>query len=319
MTHYDIFNGDADGICALIQLRLAHPVRDEILITGTKRDIQLVQQVKAKHGDHLTILDISMAKNHDPLVSAIALGATIDYFDHHDAGNIPTSPQLNAHIDTAAETCTSLIVNTHLKGQFLPWAIVAAFGDNMHEQAIEVAKPLNYTETQLESLKILGELLNYNAYGETVHDLHFKPTTLYRTLVRYRDPFDFINNDVAFTTLKEGFESDMKQAMELKPIDSNDKTATYKLPDARWARRISGVYGNLLAREHPKRAHAIITVDGDSGYRVSVRAPLNHRLHAETLCSQFATGGGRSAAAGINHLPAHELDRFFTAFRKTYA
>jgi hypothetical protein len=41
---YDVFNGDADGICALHQLRLANP-RDAVLLTGVKRDIALLQRV----------------------------------------------------------------------------------------------------------------------------------------------------------------------------------------------------------------------------------------------------------------------------------
>ena len=40
MARYDVFNGDADGICALLQLRLAAPA-DSTLITGVKRDIDL--------------------------------------------------------------------------------------------------------------------------------------------------------------------------------------------------------------------------------------------------------------------------------------
>jgi hypothetical protein len=46
MSTYDVFNGDADGICALIQLRLAEP-KESILITGVKRDIKLAKQVPA--------------------------------------------------------------------------------------------------------------------------------------------------------------------------------------------------------------------------------------------------------------------------------
>jgi hypothetical protein len=44
MANYDLFNGDADGICALIQLRLAHP-KESILITGIKRDIKLLKNL----------------------------------------------------------------------------------------------------------------------------------------------------------------------------------------------------------------------------------------------------------------------------------
>jgi len=38
MKYIDVFNGDADGICALHQLRLAEPV-ESTLVTGVKRDI----------------------------------------------------------------------------------------------------------------------------------------------------------------------------------------------------------------------------------------------------------------------------------------
>ena len=61
-TFYDVFNGDADGICALHQLRLAAPCTS-VLITGAKRDIALLERVQAQAGDVVTVLDISMARN----------------------------------------------------------------------------------------------------------------------------------------------------------------------------------------------------------------------------------------------------------------
>ena len=39
-------------------------------------------------------------------------GVDIAYFDHHHAGEIPTSKRLNATIDTDASTCTGLIVES---------------------------------------------------------------------------------------------------------------------------------------------------------------------------------------------------------------
>ncbi len=42
----DVFNGDADGICALLQLRLQQP-RESLRITGVKRDIALLERVNA--------------------------------------------------------------------------------------------------------------------------------------------------------------------------------------------------------------------------------------------------------------------------------
>ena len=42
MSYIDIFNGDADGILALHQLRLTNPQKSR-LITGVKRDTKLLQ------------------------------------------------------------------------------------------------------------------------------------------------------------------------------------------------------------------------------------------------------------------------------------
>ncbi|MFA0231677.1 DHH family phosphoesterase, partial [Vibrio sp. 10N.261.45.A7] len=60
--HYDVFNGDADGIIALLQLRFAEP-KESTLITGVKRDIQLLKQVDIDQAESVTALDISMEKN----------------------------------------------------------------------------------------------------------------------------------------------------------------------------------------------------------------------------------------------------------------
>ena len=62
MQFYDIFNGDADGICALQQLRLEEP-RASLLVTGVKRDVRLLGRVEAAAGDELTVLDISLQAN----------------------------------------------------------------------------------------------------------------------------------------------------------------------------------------------------------------------------------------------------------------
>ena len=39
MNYIDIFNGDADGICALTQLHNAHP-REAKLVTGVRGEAQ---------------------------------------------------------------------------------------------------------------------------------------------------------------------------------------------------------------------------------------------------------------------------------------
>ena len=51
---------------------------------------------------------------------------------------------------------------------------------------------------------------------------------------------------------------------------------------------------------------------------MSIRAPLNRNKGADVLASQFPTGGGRKAAAGINVLPQKELSNFINAFDKQF-
>jgi hypothetical protein len=128
--HYDVFNGDADGICALLQLRLEEPLVST-RITGIKRDIALLERVHAEPGDTVTVLDISMVKNSDALSQLLATDVVVDYVDHHAAGAIPDHPNLTATISEAPEVCTALLVNGRLRGERVEWAITGAFGDNL--------------------------------------------------------------------------------------------------------------------------------------------------------------------------------------------
>ncbi len=316
MKFYDIFNGDADGICALHQLRLETP-RDAELVTGVKRDTGLVARVAAHAGDSLTVLDVSLRSNAAAVRRALEQGARIQYFDHHAAGEIPQHPAFDAHIDTAPDMCTSLLVDRHLSGKHRLWAVVAAFGDNLVESAIRAAQPLQLDHTELARLHELGEAINYNAYGETVEDLHYPPEDLYRTIAPYRDPRHFMFDEPVFEVLKQAAAEDLTCAEELQPEFASDAAALYILPDASWSRRVNGVFGNRLAQSEPQRAHAVLVTRAD-GYAVSVRAPRNNPTGAETLCLQFPTGGGRQAAAGINRLPRDDLARFVDAFRSAY-
>ncbi|MBL4760462.1 MAG: acetyltransferase [Mariprofundaceae bacterium] len=317
MTYFDVFNGDADGICALHQWRLVRP-QESTLITGVKRDIALLQQVQASAGDQVLVLDISLDKNREALLCVLDAGASVDYFDHHFAGEIPQHICMTPHINTAADVCTSLLVNHYLNGKYLLWAITAAFGDNLFDAAIKAAEPLALETDQLKQLEQLGILINYNGYGVTESDLYFHPVDLYREIQPFDNPFDFISQSTSYAVLAQGYAADMAKAEQL-PIKSDDESAALiMLPNEAWTRRVSGVYGNALARKYPNRAHALLTVMEDASYRISVRAPIINKTGADELCMQFPTGGGRKAAAGINALPVDMLDAFIDAFKRQY-
>jgi hypothetical protein len=317
VLQYDVFNGDADGLCALHQLRLADPADSE-LVTGPKRDISLLKRVKAQAGDRITVLDIALSKNRDALDRVLEAGAQVRYFDHHQPGDIPAHPHFEPHIDTDANVCTSLLVNQYLQGRHLAWAVTAAFGDNLADAARQAAVPLNLSADQLAQLQSLGECLNYNGYGETLDDLFFDPAELYRQLRPFADPFGFIAESPAYQTLKTGYQEDMAHAVAVPAMESRASGRIFMLPAEKWARRISGVFGNQLAVESPAQAHAVLTAKPEGGYVVSVRAPQLTRSGADELCSQFDSGGGRKGAAGINHLPEAELGRFVALFFQTF-
>ncbi len=321
MVCFDAFNGDADGICALAQLRNAFPVAasDQQLVTGVKRDIQLLDKITAGAGDRVTVLDVSLDKNRTGLEKLLSAGAEVFYVDHHFAGDIPENPALKTIINTTADVCTSILMNNYLDGKFLGWAVVGAFGDNLKNSAAVLAKPLGLNAERLQQLENLGVYINYNGYGSSLEDLHFSPEDLYRRVAAYAAPFGFIDGARAdFDKLENGYRSDMASAADLTPEFANTAVAAFILPNEAWARRVSGVYSNDLANQNPSRGHAVLTEKANGNYLISVRAPLENKTGADELCWQFPSGGGRAAAAGVNDLPAGQLSAFIEAFNRFY-
>jgi hypothetical protein len=307
MRFYDIYNGDADGICALLQLRAADP-RDATLVTGVKRDIHLLARVRAAPGDRLTVLDISLDANRAELMRALDAGATVQWFDHHHAGGIPRHPALSTHIDTDPGTCTSLIVDRHLGGRFRSWAIVAAFGDNLEAPARALAHEAGLSDSETGLLRELGVCLNYNAYGESVADLRYPPEALYRRLRSCADPLEFVRRADEFAVLRQAFAEDLSRAESFPEEQLSPGCALVMLPNEAWSRRVVGILANRLAQRFPQRAHAIL-VRRAAGYLVSLRAPLEHPHGAVAVARKFSSGGGREGAAGIDSLPEADLPR----------
>lgn len=318
MRCYDVFNGDADGICALHQLRLAEPAQSE-LVTGVKRDIGLLARVAAGAGDQVTVLDVSLDRNRAALLELLGRGAQVRYFDHHYAGEIPQHPLLETHIDTARGVCTSILVDRHLGGRYRAWAVTAAFGDNLDRAARELAAGLGLPPAVLERLRELGQGLNYNAYGETEADLVMPPAELYRALARYPDPLQFIDQEPVCARLDAARRADMEAARAVPVRWSEGAALMQVLPDAPWARRVSGSYANALAAEAPGRAVAVLAPGSAGGYVVSVRAPADSALGADELCRAFPGGGGRRDAGGIDRLPESELEAFRRRFADAFA
>ncbi len=317
IKYVDVFNGDADGITALHQWRLANPV-ESTLVTGVKRDILLLENIPAIDDQELTVFDISLKSNRKFLDSHLMRESRITWFDHHQAGApVPEHPCLTLHVDLAPNTCTSYIVNSLLEGKYLKWAVVGAFGDSLRQLGEELAEKAGCTESERQELEELGTLINYNAYGDSVEDLHFAPLKVYLEMKNFIDPSDFFRSSELCKGLRQGFKDDFSNLKDVRIEDFQSGGAISYLPDEKWARRLIGTYANQLSSESPDRPHAILRKKA-GGWLVSVRAPETNPVGADTLCSSFETGGGRPKAAGINMLPDEQLSKFVDKFRQHF-
>ena len=92
----------------------------------------------------------------------------------------------------------------------------------------------------------------------------------------------------------------------------------YLVPDQPFARRYGATWANERALQEPNRALAVIHSRADGSYLVSIRAPRKWNGTATgsafDLAREFPTGGGRKLAAGIDRLPADQLDAFVGRF-----
>ncbi len=311
---FDVCNGDADGLCAVVQWRLHEPSA-ATLVTGLKREITLLGRVPAQAGDEVLVCDISMDRNREALLRLLDRGVRVRYFDHHAAGEVPEHPGLQAHIDLASGVCTSMLVDRWLHGRFRAWAVVGAFGDNLRGAAERLAADVGLDPGERERLRRLGEAINYNAYGDDERDVHIAPARLYPLLARYRDPLEFFEREPVAQEIDALRRADLAEAMEQAPWWQGDAGAVYLLPDAPWSRRVIGSLANELAGAAPARAHAVARHCADGTLTVSVRTPIEAPGGAHELCRRFG-GAGRERAAGIDAMPADRLDAFVQAFAR---
>ncbi len=317
MTRYDVFNGDADGIASLLELRLAQPC-DTVLVTGCKRDIELVARVPAVAGDRVTVLDVSLDVNRQAVETLLTRGVAVEYFDHHFAGDSPPPAGLVAHLDPSPGVCTGILVDRHVRGTQRIWAVVAAYGDNLRDAAHALAAPLALREADLADLQALADGLTYNTYGDRPDDAIVAPDALFRALLAARDPLRFVREDPAFARIDQARRHDMALVRAVAPARRLPGARVYILPDEPWTRRTRGIFGNEIARAEPALAHAVLTPGDHGDFVVSVRAPRARPMGADALCRQFPTGGGRLAAAGIGRLGRDDFDRFVACLAAAY-
>ena len=317
---FDVFNGDADGVLARHQYRLIFPEKNLHLVSGLKRDIQLLRQVEPVEGLEIKVFDISLESNEPEARALLGRGASMEWFDHHARGHLADGQGLLTHIDLSPHCCSSLIVDAHLEGRARTWAIAGAFGDNLAEVAMPLALKLHLTSYQIEALKLLGETLNYNGYGEARSDMAAWPVDLARELSCYSDPWAYMAASESFDKILEQKQADEAIMGQAEILHLSTAGEVSLLPKGKASRRMSGLYSNERVSAEPDLAHAVIThLEDETGYCVSIRAPKNRPHGAGDLASRFPGGGGRAGAGGINVLHKAKLTEFFDAFDEVFS
>ena len=326
--HNYVFNGDADGLCALQQLRLAGPraaaqgeqgEKSEALITGVKRDIALLDRVRSVAGDTCTVLDVSLDVNRAGLVALLAGGVSVRYFDHHFAGDIPAHPALDAHIDLSPNVCTSLIVDRTLEGRFRRWAIVGAYGDSMTAEADALAREAGIAPEADGAAQGAG----HRHQLQRLRRDHRGPA---RPSGRAGRRDAAVRRSAAVRGRLGGLQTTGRRHAEMTWSSQSGSG-----PRARRRARSSSCSPTRRGRAAPaarspttrqRRTAAAPSPScrpkTEGGFLVSVRVPRDFSVSAEAFCRRFPTGGGRKTAAGINHLPSEELESFTSAFEQQF-
>jgi len=316
LRRFDVCNGDADGLTAVLQWRLHDPA-PTTLVTGMKRETALLERVP-DCADEVLVCDLSIARNREALTRLLNVGAHVRYFDHHFSADVPVHDKFEKHLDADPELCTSLLMDRWLCGRFHAWALVGAYGDALTDVAHRHAAAAGYGGEQRAALRRLGESINYNAYGDDEQDACIAPAKLYRVMARHVDPFEMITKEESLIDeLDARRRTDLRHAQSRRPALQTGHARLVVLPDEPWSRRVTGCLANELAAEAPRQAQAVLRHRPDGDFVVSVRAPRAAPFGAGAFCTAFG-GDGREAAGGVDALPAREYDRFvadFTAAR----
>lgn len=327
MADYDVFNGDADGLCALHQLRLEEP-REATLVTGPKRDIALLGRVAAVLAgradaarSRVRVLDISLARNRAALIALLEAGVQVTWFDHHEPGEIPDHPLLEARIDTDPAVCTSILVDRALGGLHRRWAVCAAFGDGMPGAAIALARELppatRLDESGLRALRRIGEALNYNAYAADTGTAVESAESIYGRMEGLRDPLALADWPL-IASLERMSLDDLAESLGSGPVVDRPQAAAWILPATLAARRARGLIAQHLRAANPQRAILIVAPDGRGRADISIRCVGAPGRSASGLAARFDGGGGRAGAAGIDRIPVARVDEVLAAFQTWY-
>jgi len=300
----DVCNGDADGLCSVLQWRL-HDTRESTILTLLNNETSLAGRVHTRPGDEFLICDVPLEPNRSTLKKLLDGGARVQYVNHQFTDDVPWHPQFQATVDSSENACSSLIVDRLLHGKYREWALVGTYGKRLTLVADQLATDMGLLGNDKIRLRELGELISYNACVANVKDACIEPAALYDRLSRYPQPMDFLKSESLICEIDAVRREDIYRASELTPYWQDVDASVYVLPDTPWAHRIASGLDQRIAADDPTRAHAFLRPVENGHFDVKVRAARS---------AAAAIRGERPCAWVVEHLPQGEIDHFIRAF-----
>jgi hypothetical protein len=314
---YDVFNGDADGICALLQLRLQDDERARRrLVTGVKRDIRLLEkiQVRPRDRDHGARY-LARFEPRRPRAGAGGRRAEVTLvrspLRRRDPGARGCWPSSILR-PGCARACwwTATLAARSTPG---PSSAPSATTSKRRPAA---SREADFDAGQAKRCCALGEALNHNAYGESVADLRYPPAELYRhaeAVSPARSPSSPRRRPSR--NCARAIARTCALPRTLRPVLAEEGGLVFVLPDTAWARRVSGVFANRLDDgAHAERAIAVLTSRRRAAASWSACARRRRGPTAPTRCA--ASSRAAAAESRRRHQPpAGEADyeRFVAA------
>src|SRR5690606_30675730 len=137
--------------------------------------------------------------------------------------------------------------------------------------------PLGLSPAEVAELREAGELINYNAYGESEADVLFRPPEVAERMAPFRAATAFLRESGLIAPLREQFRDDQNNMGAVSAEEELPGASLYRLPDAAWARRLGSIFANRAALADPTRATAVLHPLSDGSFRVSIRAPRGRK------------------------------------------
>ena len=252
----------------------AAPVADpasagSIVFTGIKRDIECCRQSRPGLMTRSPCSTSRSAQQRGASAAARSRGRR-HVVRPSLARAHPVHDGFAPHIDTDPETCTSLLVDRHLKGRFRLWAIAAAYGDNLAASAERLADAVPLSPPQRAQLRMLGEAVNYNAYGDSEADvrIHRRRCTAGSLTTTTRSRPSRMHRSCVNSTHCAALTRPRAQSTAAQGrAQRRDRCPTH--PGAVASRGRSPTSSRCAIRS----AHAVLKELANGGYAVSIRAP----------------------------------------------